>query len=105
MISTTQFKLLYNDLYEQMRKYIWDIDVVNALADVEIESYKAFPDIAALRKYVSDLRYLISGYSVDDEDLFAALDAFDEYYSDDEDMYEKIERFREVINNEDNKGE
>lgn len=101
MTSTGEFKLLYNDLYEQMRKYMWDIDVIYALVDVEIESYKAFPDMAALEKAVTNLRYILSGYDLDDEDLFAALDAYEESYCDSDSLYEKIERFREVIDHED----
>ena len=101
MTPTGEFKLLYNDLYEQMRTYMWDLDVIYALVDVEIESYKAFPDMKVLEKAVSNLRYIISGYDIDDEELFAALDAYEEYYCETDDLYEKIERFREVIDHED----
>ena len=96
MTSTSEYMLLYNDLYEQMRKYIWDLEIVEALADVEVECYKRFPDIRELQNKVSNLRYLVSGTDADDEELFEAFDAFDEYYTKQDDLYSKVERFMEV---------
>ena len=104
MVSTTEYRLLYNDLYEQMRKYIWDIDVVYALAEVEIESYKTFPDINELRNKVDDLKYLISGYDLDDDDLMKALDAYEDYYDEQDKLFYEITRFEGVIQHEDHKG-
>lgn len=102
MISTTEYRLLYNDLYEEMRKYIWDIDVVCALAEVEIESYKTFPDLNTLRDKVEDLKYLVSGYDLkDDEALFRAIDAYDDYFGEQDDLFYEISRFEGVIQHED----
>ena len=99
MTSTSEYQILYNDLYEAMRRYIWDLDVVVALADVEIECYKRFPDIKSLKDKISSLRYLISGYTLNDgsEELFEALDAFDDYYEDQDNLYAKVETFKEVL--------
>lgn len=99
MTSTSEYQILYNDLYEAMRRYIWDLDVVVALADVEIECYKRFPDIRALKDKISSLRYLISGYTLNEsgEELFEALDAFDDYYEDQDNLYAKVETFKEVL--------
>ncbi len=96
MTATSEYMLLYNDLYVKMRRYIWDIDVIEALADVEIECYKKFPDLRELENKVSNLRYLVSETDVDDEELFEAFDAFNDYYGEQDDLYSKIETFREV---------
>lgn len=82
--------------------YIFDFDTVLALADLEISSYRIFPDMDEvsknLNKLKSQLRYL--GLT-DDKDLNKALDKFDELLED-TDVYYDVETFREVITNEDN---
>lgn len=78
MISSTQFQLAYNRLYKYIREYIWDFETINALADLEIETYKSFPDLDTLSKCLSTLKRLVNNTEVllDDEDLNDAFERF-----------------------------
>jgi hypothetical protein len=84
-----------------MRKYIWDYDVVEALADLEVASYRIFPDVREVHEALSRLKYLVSYYDVDDEELAAALDAFEELNPKQDELYANIISFQEVLTNED----
>ena len=102
MIQTTDLQRCYVRLYKSLMHYIFDFDTVLALADLEISSYRIFPDMDEvsknLNKLKSQLRYL--GLT-DDKDLNKALDKFDELLEDTE-VYYGVESFREVLTNEDN---
>lgn len=100
MISSLELQAKYNNLYEQIRKYIWRFDVVNSLADLEIEVYKSFPDINQVRKYFYALNYGVSDTARDDEDLKSALDSFKDMIESDDDIYTNILRVNEVIQDE-----
>ena len=43
-MNSNEIQNAYVDLYTQMRKYIWPFDVIDILVDLEIESFKSFPD-------------------------------------------------------------
>ena len=47
MVSANELQNLYNDIYVQMRMYIWDFGTIELLADFEIAVYQRFPDISA----------------------------------------------------------
>ena len=50
MITTNDLQRLYVDMYKQIREYLWPFRIVEALADLEIACYKAFPDIDEVKK-------------------------------------------------------
>lgn len=100
MITATNLQCAYNDLYKEVRRYIWDFETVSALADLEVATYQTFPDIDQLKIAFSTFkRYVDStGLLRDDEDLKRAFDAFDEILSDDDlELYANIKSFQEVL--------
>lgn len=101
MTQTSEFQNAYNYLYECMRKYIWDYDVIEALADVEVKSYQRFPNTRELSESVARLKYLVSYYDIEDKELMDAISAFDELDSEQEELYSKIDSFQEVLQVED----
>ena len=55
MTYSIDFQNAYVDLYRLMRNYIWDLDVVEMLADVEVATYDAFIDLEKLNKMYQKL--------------------------------------------------
>ena len=96
MISNTEVQLLYNDLYVQMRKYIWDFDAVCALADLEEAAYHTCVDMAEVNRALRKLRSTCYAQILEDEELKAAFDAFDDI-ADETETYAKLYQVKEVI--------
>lgn len=98
MIDTQAIKQAYIDLYVELRRYIWDIDTVECLAEFEGECYKAFPDIKSLRFKFDKLNQCISSTSAKDEELKKAIAAFRETIDEsDASVYSRLQKVEEVI--------
>lgn len=80
MIASAILQQAYNDLYKQMRNYIWDYEAVVKIADLEVASYMAFPDIDNIRRAYDRLKSDTSRSDVwsDDKLLQKAFDSFEE---------------------------
>ena len=102
MISSNEIQSAYIDLYVQFRKYIWPFRVVNLVVDLEIETFKLFPDLASLYKIFQELNREISSTSKDDQDFQSAIDAYEKLISRDCQLYAAIDFVREVISDENN---
>ena len=105
MITTNDLQRLYVDMYKQIREYLWPFRIVEALADLEVACYKAFPDIDEVKKIFtrlsSEIRFQAD--KEEDEDLLKSLEKFQKFL-DDEDkidgIYSKLNSVREVKDNE-----
>ena len=69
MISSKQLQNSYNRLYKCLREYIWPSDIISCIADLEIETYKAFPDLKCVRDSYNRLKFNCLRYIDDDEDM------------------------------------
>jgi len=78
MTCSVDFQNAYSDLYSLMRNYIWDLDVVEVLADVEVDTFDAFIDLEKLNKDFQRLYPSIKAVADDndDEEMLEAADAF-----------------------------
>lgn len=78
MIYSVDFQNAYVDLYKLMRNYIWDLDIVEMLADVEVATYDAFIDLEKLNKCYQKLYPEVTEVATDneDEELKKSADAF-----------------------------
>lgn len=90
MISLVELQNKYIELYSQLRKYIWDYDVAEQIAELEIATYKAFPDIVEVRGKLDRLSRDIRNVRVDDEDLQKAFDNFYELLDASDSIYYKL---------------
>lgn len=97
LTETNEIKLAYNDMYLIVCKDIWDFPVVEALADVEIEAYKVFPDLDALRQKTAVLKSEIRQDAPEAEDALEAVDIFQETIDKMEQIYLKLKAPREVL--------
>lgn len=80
MIAAAILQSAYNDLYKQLRNYIWDYETVVKLADLEVATYMTFPDIDKIHHAFGKLKSDIETSDVwsDDEDLQKAVDSFED---------------------------
>lgn len=87
----------YNDLYVQLRKFIWDIGVISQIVDIELNAYSAFPDIELLKNQLSKLRTMIYHVYVKDEDLQNVFENFTELLDEGNNVYVKLYKTEEVV--------
>lgn len=97
MISQNEIQSLYMDLYRSIRKYLWPFNTVVHIADLEIECYKAFPDIELLRDRLKVLSSDVASVSREDEELNDALEAFSDALNNVTTVYNKLNKFEEVV--------
>lgn len=78
MFSSTELQNMYNRLYVELRKYVWNIDVVESIAELEVACYTAFPSIEEVWKHFNELNRSIKSEldAEDDADLLKALEKF-----------------------------
>ena len=98
MIAAAILQSAYNDLYTKLRNYIWEYDTVVKIADLEVATYMAFPDIDNIKRAFSKLSVDIKDSDIysDDEELQQALDEFDEKLQGADQLFYKLEVPQEV---------
>ena len=99
MITASKLQSAYNDLYLCMCKYIWDFPTVDALADLEIETYQTFPDMECLKKKLYCLKRFVSHIDAleHDSELSQRFDDFESLIADNADLYASLKIYKEVI--------
>ena len=98
MVSSKELQNEYIKMYTQLRNYIWGFDTVEKLANLEIEVYNSFPDIAKIQSTFNmlyqDVRHIFS----EDDELAEAVASFKELIeSVDGDFYLKLDKVQEAI--------
>ena len=80
MIAAAILQTAYNDLYKQLRNYIWDYETVVKLADLEVATYMTFPDIDRIRFAFNKLKSDVQASDIwsDDKLLQKAIDSFED---------------------------
>ena len=80
MITSAKIQRLYNKMYTALRPYIWDIQIVESIADLEIATYQLFPNKEAIEKSFKKLKSLVVSSSAykEDTDLIKSFDKFEE---------------------------
>ena len=59
MISSSELQRSYIELYKELRKYLWDISIVEPIARLEVSIFEAFPNISDIKRNLSMLRQQI----------------------------------------------
>lgn len=102
MINYADIQNAYNDLYVEVRKYIWSFPAVEALADLEIACYQTCPDINNIKQALNRFRQYALEVMYDDEDMTETFDDFAELLDSDDTTYAKLNKVQEVLENENN---
>lgn len=97
MILGSDLQFIYTELYSALRKYILDLKTVEALADLEVETYKLFPNPSKLSEYITKLKYCIYDI-ISDKEVDGFINEFIEVLTSDTDLYANLVTFTEVVN-------
>ena len=73
-----ELKKAYIKLYSAMMKYIWPVNTVELLAELETSVCNVFPIMSDVRNNFRRLRADVAADLRDDEDMKKAFDAFKE---------------------------
>ena len=103
MISSVELQNKYIKLYECLRNYIWGLDTIADIANLEVAVYSSFPDTADITQSFNRLYIDMKDLFEDDEDLKAAANDFKQTIADikPEDFYARVDQVQEVIQQED----
>lgn len=98
LINSASFRSAYEKFYKEMRNYLWDLNTLNILADIEVATYQSFIDVAELEVKLRKLQQIIRPIMEDDEYLEDAFNAFNELAEDAKDakLYCKLYQVEEV---------
>lgn len=97
MISYADIQVQYNNLYREVRRYMWSFPAVQDLADLEIACYQTCPNLSAIRSAFIKFRQYASELMREDEDLKAQFDAFQDLIDSDNTTYAKLMQVKEVL--------
>ena len=97
-VSVKDLQRAYNDLYVQLRKYIWGFNVVMDIAELETSVYEACPDMDSVARNLTRLSTSIRETQLEDEDLNKAIGDFQELINDSDGYYLKLVTISEVNN-------
>lgn len=98
-ITASDIQNVYIRLYKQLRKFTWPVSTVTAIADLEVEAYKAFPDKDDLVKYFTILQSMVSGAFRQDggDRLKDAVEAFRSTITEYEEVFAPLNLATEVV--------
>ena len=97
VITAEDIQISYIRLYKQMRQFTWPSCTVSALAALEVEAYKTFPEKDKLLKAFTALQPLVATILQDNEGLQGAVEAFRTTITEYEDVVAPLKSVSEVI--------
>ena len=97
MISSAIIQREYNRLYREIRRYIWDFQAVEALADLEVAVYQLCPDMQMIRDRFGRLQIYLRDIEIEDEELSKAANRFESLIMEDEEPYARLYQTKEVV--------
>lgn len=97
MLNSADIQLAYNKLYIQLRKYFWDFQTVELIAQLEVECYQSFPTIFKIRNIYSKLSQRIRSTTAEDEEFTKACKAFSRLITDNDTIYRQLDKVMEVL--------
>ena len=101
MISSTDFQQAFVRLFSAMRKYVWEFNVIEMLADLEVAIYDAFMNVPNAKQVFEKLQKEVKYKVTDDEDLDDALAEMAELFdAASTDSYYRLYQVQEAVKDE-----
>lgn len=97
MINNADVRLAYNNLYKEIRKYMWEFPAVEALADFEIACYKTCLDLYEVRDTFNQLFLYIRDIASEDEDMQESIDKLQDLINSSDTYYSDLYKVGEVL--------
>jgi hypothetical protein len=97
--SANRFQEAYVELYTCLRSYIWDFETVELISNLEIETYRTFPDVEKMRGFLTKLKREVRATDVlnEDEELAEAFDNFEEIINETDEVYAALNVVDRVV--------
>ncbi len=98
MITASILQTAYNKLYSEFRNYVWNFDIVELLAELEIKVYQTFPDMDEVKNKFQKLKRQV-GFTdaFQDELLKDTFDNFEDIAYGVDSIYVNLKSFKEVV--------
>ena len=101
MLTSPNLQQAYIEMYKAIREYIWDFRTVETLANLEIETFVAFPNLLKVKQLYSELKLLTNDVAAEDKDLEKSMKKFGDLLEDVNSLYLKPYIVNEVIQDAD----
>lgn len=101
MLTSPNLQQAYIEMYKAIREYIWDFRTVETLANLEIETFVAFPNLLKVKQLYSELKLLTNDVAAEDKDLEKSMQKFGDLLEDVNSLYLKPYIVNEVIQDAD----
>lgn len=95
-ISSKDLQNQYNKLYLLLKEYLWSMNTVEIIAELEISVYKAFPNLSDIQHKLATLRSDIRSVYMTDEEIKDAIDSLMNLASQNTVQYLTIPSFKVV---------
>lgn len=96
MITSTRIQQYYNKLYTSLRNYLWEYRVVQEICDLELNCYKAIPNLNDIRRSLRRVKQSSINVVRDDEELQEAFEDFESALEDETDVCLKINVMEDI---------
>lgn len=101
MLTSPNLQQAYIDMYKALREYIWEFRTVETLANLEIETFVAFPNLLKVKQLYSELKLLTNEVAAEDEELEKSMKKFGDLLENVNSLYLKPYVVNEVIQDAD----
>lgn len=101
MLTSTSLQQAYIEIYKAIREYIWEFRTVETLANLEIETFVAFPNLIKVKQLYSELKLLTNEVAAEDKELEKSMKKFGDLLEDVNSLYLKPYVVNEVIQDAD----
>lgn len=101
MLTSPNLQQAYVEMYKALREYIWEFRTVETLANLEIETFVAFPNLLKVKQLYSELKLLTNEVAAEDKELEKSMKKFGDLLENVNSLYLKPYIVNEVIQNAD----
>lgn len=95
MINAKLLQNAYVKLYKELREFLWDMPVIELIAELEVATFTAFPDIEDISNKLKKLSQLGKSIIEEDNDLKLRIDEFEKLLEEQPTVYASLKTFKE----------
>jgi len=101
MLTSPDLQQAYIEMYKALREYIWEFRTVETLANLEIATFAAFPNLLKVKQLYSELKLLTNEVAAEDKGLEKSIKKFGDLLENVDSLYLKPYVVNEVIQDAD----
>ena len=98
MISSMDLQNIYFKLYNELRKWIWGVEDVRKIANLEVSIFDTFPSIPDIQSNLDKVKLMVKPIKNDEApELFQYLHELQSKLDEADDIYAQVDKVQEVI--------